>query len=65
MDVEALAGLRARPEVEAEVESAMRAFLSYTLDRQPRSLAFLDEVRAGERGRAAERAVEQADAGIG
>jgi DNA repair protein RecO (recombination protein O) len=56
MDVEALAGLRVRPEVEAEVESAMRAFLSYTLDRSPKSLAFLDEVRAGERLRAAERA---------
>jgi DNA repair protein RecO (recombination protein O) len=56
MDVEALAGLRVRPEVEAEVESAMRAFLSYTLDRSPKSLAFLDEVRAGERFRAAERA---------
>ena len=34
----------------------MRAFLSYTLDRAPKSLAFLDEVRAGERARAAERA---------
>lgn len=49
MDVEALAALRLRPEVEAEVEAAMRAFLSYTLDRAPRSLAFLDEVRAGQR----------------
>ena len=56
MDVEALAALRVRPDVEAEVETAMRAFLSYTLDRQPRSLAFLDEVRAGDRARAAERA---------
>jgi len=25
----------------------MREFLAYSLDRQPRSLAFLDEVRAG------------------
>lgn len=47
MDVEALAGLRVAPEVEREVERAMRDFLSYTLDRQPKSLAFLDEVRAG------------------
>ncbi len=47
MDVEAIAALRVRPEVEAEVEAAMRAFLAYTLDRSPRSLAFLDEVRAG------------------
>jgi DNA repair protein RecO (recombination protein O) len=51
MDVEAIAALRVRPEAEAEVESAMRAFLAYTLDRSPRSLAFLDEVRAGERAR--------------
>jgi DNA repair protein RecO (recombination protein O) len=47
MDVEALAGLRVAPDVEREVERAMRAFLEYTLDRQPKSLAFLDEVRAG------------------
>jgi DNA repair protein RecO (recombination protein O) len=46
MDAEALAGLRVRPEVEAEVESAMRAFLGYTLDRAPKSLGFLDEIRA-------------------
>ncbi len=49
MDVEAIAALRVRAEVEAEVESAMRAFLAYTLDRSPKSLAFLDEVRASER----------------
>jgi hypothetical protein len=47
MDVEGLAELRIRPEVEREVEAAMREFLAYSLDRQPRSLAFLDEVRAG------------------
>ena len=29
-----------------QVEMAMREFLAYTLDRRPRSLAFLDEVRA-------------------
>jgi DNA repair protein RecO (recombination protein O) len=46
-DVEALAGLRIRPEVEREVEIGMREFLAYSLDRKPRSLAFLDEVRAG------------------
>ena len=45
-DVEALAALRVRPEVEREVEIAMREFLAYSLDRKPRSLAFLDEVRA-------------------
>jgi hypothetical protein len=47
MDVEGLAELRIRPEVERVVEAAMREFLAYSLDRQPRSLAFLDEVRAG------------------
>ena len=47
MDVEALAALRVRPAVEREIEAAMREFLAYSLDRKPRSLAFLDEVRAG------------------
>ncbi len=47
MDVEGLAGLRIRPTVEREVETGMREFLAYSLDRSPRSLAFLDEVRAG------------------
>jgi DNA repair protein RecO (recombination protein O) len=46
-DVEALSALRIRAEVEREVEIAMREFLAYSLDRRPRSLAFLDEVRAG------------------
>ncbi|MBI2776664.1 MAG: DNA repair protein RecO [Chloroflexi bacterium] len=53
MDVEALAALRIRPAVEAEVEGAMRAFLAYSLDRSPRSLAFLDEIRAERRATAA------------
>ncbi|HSL96996.1 MAG TPA: DNA repair protein RecO [Candidatus Deferrimicrobiaceae bacterium] len=47
MDVESLAALRVAPAVEREVERAMREFLAYTLDRSPRSLAFLDEVRTG------------------
>jgi DNA repair protein RecO (recombination protein O) len=46
LDVEALAALRVRPETEREVEISMREFLAYSLDRRPRSLAFLDEVRA-------------------
>jgi DNA repair protein RecO (recombination protein O) len=46
MDVEGLAALRIRPEVEREIERAMREFLAYSLDRAPRSLAFLDEIRA-------------------
>lgn len=50
-DVEALALLRVRPEVEREVEIAMREFLAYSLDRRPRSLAFLDEVRSSAASR--------------
>jgi len=45
MDVEALAALRLPPAVEREVEGAMRDFLHVSLDRDARSLAFLDEVR--------------------
>jgi DNA repair protein RecO (recombination protein O) len=48
-DVEALASLRLPPEVEAEVEAAMRMHLRYHLEREPRSRAFLDEL--GERAR--------------
>jgi DNA repair protein RecO (recombination protein O) len=44
-DVEALAALRLSADVEREVEIAMREFLAYSLDRRPRSLAFLDEIR--------------------
>ena len=46
LDVEALAALRQPPAVEREVESAMREFVRYALEREARSLAFLDEVRA-------------------
>jgi len=45
LDIEALAGLRLPPEVEAEVESALRSFIRNVLEREARSLAFLDEVR--------------------
>jgi DNA repair protein RecO (recombination protein O) len=48
MDVEAIAALRLPTAVEREVEGAMRAFLAYALEREPRSRRFLDEVRAGE-----------------
>jgi hypothetical protein len=47
MDVEALAALRVPAPVEREVEDAMRAFVGYVLERDARSLGFLDEVRAG------------------
>ena len=47
MDAEAIAGLRLPASVEREVEAAMREFVRHVLERDPRSLAFLDEVRAG------------------
>jgi DNA repair protein RecO (recombination protein O) len=47
LDVEALAALRLPAAVEAEVEQAMRDFLRYSLEREARSLPFLDEVRRG------------------
>jgi DNA repair protein RecO (recombination protein O) len=46
LDVEALAGLRLAAAVEAEVEAALREFVRQALERDARSLAFLDEVRA-------------------
>ena len=47
MDAEAIAGLRLPPGVEREAEEAIRAFLVYVLEREPRSRRFLDEVRPG------------------
>ncbi len=47
LDVEALAGLRIPAPVEREVEAAMRDFVRIALERDARSLPFLDEVRAG------------------
>lgn len=44
-DVEALAALRVPAAVESEVESAMRRYTRYVLEREARSLAFVDEVR--------------------
>jgi DNA repair protein RecO (recombination protein O) len=48
MDIEAIAALRLPPPVELEAESALRRFMRSVLEREPRSLAFLDEVRAGQ-----------------
>jgi DNA repair protein RecO (recombination protein O) len=45
LDIEALAALRLPQSVESEVEDALRRFLRYVLERDARSLAFLDEVR--------------------
>ncbi len=64
-DVEAIAALRLSPETEREVESAMRDFLRVALDRDARSLAFLDEIRtpeAAERHARHDRAVAERDA---
>jgi len=41
-----VASLRLPSGVEAEVERAMRAFVRHALEREARSLDFLDEVRA-------------------
>ena len=60
LDIEAIAALRLPEEVEREVEAAMRDFMRIALERDPRSLAFLDEVRTHppKRATAAEPAVE-------
>lgn len=47
LDVEALAALRLPPRMEAEVAGAMRRYMRHVLEREPRSLAFLEEVQAG------------------
>jgi DNA repair protein RecO (recombination protein O) len=55
LDVEAIAALRLPAAVEREVEGAMRDFLHVSLDRDARSLAFLDEVRRPRGALSAER----------
>jgi DNA repair protein RecO (recombination protein O) len=47
MDIEAIAGLRLPASIEREAEGALRRFIRHVLEREPRSLPFLDEVRAG------------------
>jgi DNA repair protein RecO (recombination protein O) len=47
MDIEAIAALRLPVGVEQEAETALRRFIRHVLEREPRSLPFLDEVRAG------------------
>jgi DNA repair protein RecO (recombination protein O) len=56
LDIEALAALRLPGDVEAEVERAMRRFMRTILEREARSLAFLDEVRAPVPGASTARA---------
>ena len=53
LDIEALAALRIPNAVDGEVEAAMRDFMRIALERDPRSLAFLDEVRSGPPARPA------------
>jgi DNA repair protein RecO (recombination protein O) len=45
LDIEAIAGLRLAAGTEREVESDLREFVAYALERDARSLPFLDEVR--------------------
>jgi DNA repair protein RecO (recombination protein O) len=45
LDIEAIAELRLAEAVEREVETALRDFVRGALEREARSLAFLDEVR--------------------
>jgi DNA repair protein RecO (recombination protein O) len=47
LDAEALSELRLDHAIEREAETAMRAFVAHVLEREARSLPFLDEVRAG------------------
>jgi DNA repair protein RecO (recombination protein O) len=46
LDIEAIATLRLTSAVETETEAALREFMRAALEREARSLAFLDEVRA-------------------
>jgi DNA repair protein RecO (recombination protein O) len=46
LDIEAIAALRLAAVAEREVEAAMRDFIRHALEREARSLAFLDEVRS-------------------
>ena len=53
LDIEAIAALRLPDSVEREVENVMREFMRVVLERDPRSLAFLDEVRSTPGARSA------------
>ena len=54
LDIEAIAALRLSVAVEREVEADLRDFLRVALERDPRSLAFLDEIRGDQPVGAAE-----------
>jgi DNA repair protein RecO (recombination protein O) len=61
-DAEALAGLRIAAATERDVETAMRDFLRIVLERDARSLAFLDEIRVRGSRAASTSAAEPAPA---
>lgn len=46
LDIEAIAALRLTPRAERETEAALRDFVRGALERDARSLAFLDDIRA-------------------
>jgi DNA repair protein RecO (recombination protein O) len=47
LDVAGIASLRLAAGTEREVEADLREFIGHALERNAKSLAFLDEVRAG------------------
>jgi len=51
LDIEAIAALRLASDIERETEAALREFVRGALERDARSLAFLDEVRGPRRAR--------------
>jgi DNA repair protein RecO (recombination protein O) len=61
LDIEAIAALRLAAVAEREVEAAMRDFIRHALEREARSLAFLDEVRSPDAPRT-QRAARAAEA---
>ena len=66
LDIEAIAGLRQAAGTEREVEAVLREFVRGALERDARSLAFLDEVRTSYKSgamRAAARAAPSVSTG--
>ena len=60
LDIEAIAGLRIAATTEREVEASLREFVRQALERDARSLPFLDEVRGPARSTAAAARVDPA-----
>jgi hypothetical protein len=53
LDIEAIAALRLAAATEREIETVMREFIRFVLEREARSLGFLDEVRSAPAPRTA------------